>query len=230
MAVLRILTHVPRPTFAATVWELPAGKGKRFFSSSSGLVNHIVGGWTVNSILTFMTGEPFSVNAGGDSSTSPGGRTANGGHVSRAIVQTPISANLQYLPGQTFVGPVLFPAQSALPCGVDLTQAFCIPAPGENGSGRNIFVAPHYWNLDFGFIKTFQITERIRLQFRTEMFNALNHPNFDNPRDASVGSPALSSPVFAQTCCATVAPPSTQTIVQTGESARVIQFALKLQF
>jgi hypothetical protein len=177
-----------------------------------------------------MTGEPFSVNAGGDSSTSPGGRTANGGHVSRAIVQTPISAHLQYLPGQTFVGPVLFPAQSALPCGVDLTQAFCIPAPGENGSGRNIFVAPHYWNLDLGFIKTFQITERVRLQFRSEMFNALNHPNFDNPRDASVGSPALSSPVFAQTCCATVAPPSTQTIVQTGESARVIQFALKLQF
>jgi hypothetical protein len=36
--------------------------------------------------------------------------------------------------------------------------------------------------------------------------------------------------LFGQTCCATVAPPSTQTIIQTGESARVIQFALKLQF
>ena len=220
-------THVLQ---TATVWELPAGKGKRFFGSSGGFVNRLVGGWTLNTIFTFMTGEPFSVNAGGDSSTSPGGRTANGGHVSRAVVQRPISAHLQYLPGQTFVGPVLFPSQSALPCGADLTQAFCIPAPGENGSGRNIFVAPHYWNLDLGFIKAFQITERVKLQFRTEMFNALNHPNFDNPRDASVGSPALSSPVFAQTCCATVAPPSTQTIVQTGESARVIQFALKLQF
>jgi hypothetical protein len=62
------------------------------------------------------------------------------------------------------------------------------------------------------------------------MFNAFNHPNFDNPRDASVGSPSIQSSLFAQTCCATVAPPSTQTIVQTGESARVIQFALKLQF
>jgi hypothetical protein len=117
-----------------------------------------------------------------------------------------------------------------MPCGQDPSAAFCIPAPGQNGSGRNIFTAPHYWNVDLGFIKTFTIRERFKIQFRTEMFNALNHANFDNPRDASVGSPSLSSPVFAQSCCATVAPPSTQTVVQTGESARVIQFALKLQF
>ena len=76
----------------------------------------------------------------------------------------------------------------------------------------------------------FQVSERIKLQFRTEIFNAFNHANFDNPRDASAGSPSILSPLFAQTCCATVAPPSTQSIIQTGESARVIQFALKLQF
>ena len=207
---------------AASVWEVPVGKGRRFLGSSHGIVNQIFGGWTVNSIYTFMTGEPFAVRSGSF--------TANGNHESRAGVQAPVQAQLQYLPGQTFAGPVLFKPVNPLTCGVDLTQAFCLPAPGQNGAGRNIFVAPHYWNLDLGFIKTFQISERFKLQFRTEMFNALNHPNFDNPRDASVGSPSIRSSVFAQTCCATVAPPSTQTIVQTGESARVIQFALKLQF
>jgi len=148
-----------------------------------------------------------------------------------------VQAQLQYLTGQTFAGPVLFKPVTNNPltgnpptCGVDLTQAFCLPVPGTNGAGRNIFTAPHYWNLDLGFIKTFQLTERFKVQFRTEMFNALNHPNFDNPRDASSGSPSIRSSVFAQTCCAAVAPPSTQTVVQTGESARVIQFALKLQF
>jgi hypothetical protein len=125
---------------------------------------------------------------------------------------------------------VLFKPVNAVTCGVDPSQAFCIPAPGQNGAGRNIFTASNYWNVDLGFIKTFPITERWRVQFRTELFNAFNHANFDNPRDASVGSPSIRSSVFAQTCCATVAPPSTQTIVQTGESARVIQFALKLQF
>jgi hypothetical protein len=207
---------------AASVWEVPIGRGRRFLGSSGGVVNQIFGGWTINSIYTFMTGEPFAVRSGSF--------TANGNHESRAGVQLPVQAQLQFLPGQTFAGPVLFKPVNALTCGVDLTQAFCLPAPGQNGAGRNIFAAPSYWNLDLGFIKTFQLTERFKLQFRTEMFNALNHANFDNPRDASVGSPSIRSSVFAQACCATVAPPSTQTIVQTGESARVIQFALKLQF
>ena len=118
------------------------------------------------------------------------------------------------------IGPVLFADASA----------FKLPDPGTNGSGRNIFEAPGYSNLDLGIQKLWRVTEAVRLQLRAEMFNAFNHPNFDNPRDASVGSPSFRSTVFAQTCCATVAPPSTQTIIQTGESSRVIQFALKLQF
>src|SRR5947209_4850566 len=214
---------------AASVWELPVGKGKRFLGSSHGIVNHLLGGWTVNSIYTFMTGEPFAVRSGSF--------TANGSHESRAGVQIPVQAQLQYLPGQTFAGPVLFRPVGLNPatgnpftCGVNPAETFCLPVPGTNGAGRNIFTAPHYWNLDLGFIKTFQLSERFKVQFRTEMFNALNHANFDNPRDASSGSPSIRSGAFAQTCCAAVAPPSTQTVVQTGESARVIQFALKLQF
>lgn len=212
-------THVFQ---AASVWEVPVGKGRRFLSSAPGIVNQILGGWTINSIYTFMSGEPFAVRSGSF--------TANGNHESRAGVQGLTQAQLQELPGQSFAGPVLFKPVNVTTCGVDLTQAFCLPAPGQQGAGRNIFVAPHYWNLDLGFIKTFQIGERFKVQLRTEMFNALNHPNFDNPRDASVGSPSIRSSVFAQTCCATVSPPSTQTVVQTGESARIIQFGLKLQF
>ena len=169
-----------------------------------------------------MTGEPFAVRSGAF--------TSNGSHEGRAGVQQPVNAELQELPNSPLAGPVLFKPVNALTCGVDPTQAFCIPAPGANGAGRNIFVAPSYWNVDFGFIKTFQVTEKVKLQFRTEMFNAFNHANFDNPRDASTGSPSIRSSVFASSCCAAVAPPSTQTIVQTGEAARVIQFALKLQF
>ena len=219
-------THVLQ---GATVWEVPLGKGKRFLGSSHGVINQIIGGWTVNSIVTMMSGEPFAVRSGSF--------TANGSHESRAGVQNPTQARLGYLPGQTFAGPVLFQPVEINPatgnpytCGTNPAVTFCLPVPGTNGAGRNIFAASRYWNVDLGFIKVFQLTERFKLQFRTEMFNAFNHANFDNPRDASVGSPSIRSPVFAQTCCAAVSPPSTQTVVQTGESARVIQFALKLQF
>ncbi|MDT7603311.1 MAG: hypothetical protein QOF61_1308 [Acidobacteriota bacterium] len=200
-------THVFTMTSS---WEVPVGKGRRFLSDSPGIVKTILGDWSINAIFNAMSGEPFSVRSGA--------RTSNSGHESRAAVLTFVEPQLQDIAGVK--GPVLFPN----------ANNFVIPQPGTNGAGRNIFTAPGYWNLDLSFIKYFNVTERVRVQFRTEMFNALNHPNFDNPRDASVGSPSILSSVFAQTCCATVAPPSTQTIIQTGESSRVIQFGLKIQF
>src|SRR5438045_4213743 len=90
-------THVIQ---AASVWEVPVGKGRHFLGSTHGVVNQIVGGWTINSIYTFMSGEPFAVRSGSF--------TANGNHESRAGVQQPVKATLQELPGQTFAGPVLF--------------------------------------------------------------------------------------------------------------------------
>jgi hypothetical protein len=195
-----------------SVWELPVGRGKSFFGDANSVLNHVIGGWSINGIFTAMTGEPFSVRSGI--------RTANFSHESRAALSGPNKpeVKLQDIPG--VIGPVVFPD----------TSGFALPAPGSNGVGRNIFQAPGYWNLDLGFGKGFNLTERFKLNFRAEMFNALNHPNFDNPVSASVGSPSIRSTLFAQTCCATVAPPTTQTIIQTGESARVIQFALKLVF
>ncbi|MGI8783981.1 MAG: TonB-dependent receptor domain-containing protein [Acidobacteriota bacterium] len=193
------------------VWELPLGRGQSFGNSWNPMVNAIAGGWSFNGIYTAMSGEPFSVRSGI--------RTSNFSHESRAdLVGAAPKPDLQEIPN--VIGPVLFKDASA----------FKLPAPGTNGAGRNIFEAPGYWNFDIGIGKRFDLTESVRLQFRTEMFNALNHANFDNPRDASVGSPSIRSTLFAQTCCATVAPPTTQTIVQTGESARVIQLALKLTF
>lgn len=194
----------------ATVFELPLGKGRRFISSLSPLANQLFGGWSINGIYTYMSGEPFSVLSGV--------RTSNFSHQSRALVTAPVKANLQDTPG--IIGPVLFPNN----------QAFSIPPPGSNGAGRNIFTAPSYWNLDLGIIKSVNITEQVRLQLRMEMFNAFNHPNFDNPRDATVGSPGIRDSVFGQTCCATVATNTTTNVIQTGEAARVIQFALKLQW
>jgi len=193
------------------VYDLPFGRGRFLGGSWPGAVNHVLGGWSINGIYTAMSGSPFSVMSGY--------YTDNNGHTSRAaLVGSLPQMQLQNVPN--VVGPVYFKDSSA----------FKIPDPGTTGMGRNMFIAQPYWNLDLGIAKNVAITERYKLDFRMEMFNAFNHANFDNPRDASVGSPSIASSVFAQSCCQTVAPPSTQTIIQTGESARIIQFALKVSW
>jgi len=193
------------------IYELPFGKGKLIGRSATGFWNHLIGGWSLNGIFNAMSGEPFSVRSGA--------RTSNFSHDSRAtIVGEKPQSRLQEVVGSP--GPVLFK---------DAT-GFRIPDPGDTGSPRNIFEGPGYWNLDSALDKRFQVTERVSLQFRSEFFNILNHANFDNARDASAGSNSILSTIFGRTCCATVAPASTQSIISTGESGRIIQFALKLQF
>ena len=197
----------------AGIYELPFGQGKPLFNGANRLLDAIIGGWSLNGIYTYQSGEPFTVRSGV--------LTANFSAQSRAALKPGVSlpqAQLQSKGG--VIGPVFFPN----------AEAFTFPAPGELGIGRNIFQGPNYWNLDAGISKGFRIGEGVRLVFRTELFNALNHANFRNPRDASVGSPAITSGVFGQACCVTLSTASSATTNQNGESWRVVQLALKLTF
>ncbi len=228
------------------LYELPFGKGRRWASTAPGWVDHVIGGWTVTSIYTFQSGEPFTLNSGS--------RTVHNTKVSRVDVRGPfIQPSLFDLAGVD--GPVVYnvdtlrntvadagdpnygcrnvlvPDASSSTGFAASNTYFCIPAPGEYGNtGRNTVYGPGYWNADIGILKNFNVTERIKLQFRTEMFNAFNHANFANPRNASTGSPTLTSSVFGQTCCVADAVPSTTTVIANGEPNRVIQFGFKVSF
>jgi hypothetical protein len=198
---------------ATGIYELPFGQNKRWLSAAPRVVDLILGGWSLNSIYTYQSGEPFTVRSGV--------LTHNFTAQSRAALVSGGSlpqAKLQEKAGVT--GPVFF--QNA--------EAFTFPGPGEVGIGRNVFQGPLFWNVDLGISKGFRITERIRAVFRTEMFNAFNHANFRNPRDASVGSPAYNSTLFGQACCVTLSTASSATTNQNGESWRVVQMALRLSF
>lgn len=89
--------------------------------------------------------------------------------------------------------------------------AFALPADGAFGNlGRNIFDGPGFLQLDLGAYKNFQIREHMRLQFRSEFFNLPNRANFSNPNTT------ISSSSFGR--------------ITGTQPARVIQFALKLNF
>jgi hypothetical protein len=196
------------------IYELPFGKGKRFGSDAGRALNFLIGGWSLNSIYTYQSGEPFTVRSGV--------LTHNFTAQSRAALAPGVTAlpqaKLQEKAG--VVGPVYFQDASA----------FTFPEPGGLGIGRNVFQGPTFWNLDASVAKAFAFTERVRAVLRAEFFNAFNHANFRNPRDASVGSPAITSAVFGQACCVTLSTASSATTNQNGESWRVVQLALRLSF
>jgi len=88
---------------------------------------------------------------------------------------------------------------------------------GFGNLGRNVLIGPRFDNVDFSIIKHFKLNERMSAQFRSEIFDLFNHPNFGQPGNI-VGTPAFGR--------------ITNTRFSTGESgsSRQIQFALKLMF
>jgi hypothetical protein len=213
------------------LYDLPFGRHRQFLSNAPKWLDEVVGGWSITGIYTFQSGEPYTLNSGI--------KTTNGAHNSAALIVGPTDpGSLQFVNGTK--GPVMYQAGSLITNPSDPhydciqisggQTFFCVPPPGAVGSGRNLAQSPIFWNLDAGLLKNFSITERVKIQFRAEAFNVLNHPNFASPLAASVGSPTITSTVFGQTCCSTVSVPSSANVVSTGEPNRVLQLGLKLNF
>ncbi len=220
-----------------TLYEFPIGKGRKFYSDMPSWLNYIVGGWSMTGIFNYQSGEPFTLSANSF--------TTNGAHVSSALIVGPIvNGNHVTYNIPNVEGPVVYQTggfvvptttnfnPTNLNCQVLTGGAtmFCIPPAGSPGSGRNKVRGPNYWNLDSGLTKDFNLTERFRLQFRAEAFNVLNHPNFENIRNATNGSASVTSSLFGQVCCATAAVASAQQVNPVGEPMRVLQLGLKLNF
>lgn len=187
------------------LWDLPFGQGRRFLSNP-GAINRVVGGWQVNGILTLQTGSPYSVTAANDGLLG----------FARAVYANCI--------GDPFAGATTDPNLYTSTGFLINPAAFSQPGPGQFGTCRpRKFHGPGIRMLDFSIFKDFRFTEHKYLQFRTEFFNAFNHPNFANP-SANIASPGSFGKVSN-----TLAP-----ILGTDSGGpgdpREIQFALKLYF
>jgi len=187
------------------IWELPFGQGKRFVSGD-GAAARWLGGWQFNGIITLQTGTPFSVTANND------GLVDSNNPVYANCVGDPYAGTTRNHNLYTTTGFIINPA------------AFSQPGPGQFGTCAPYqFYGPGIQMWDLSLFKQFKFTERYQLQFRTEFFNAFNHPNFGNP-NANIGSPGSFGKVSN-----TLAP-----ILGTDSGGpgdpREIQFALKLYF
>ena len=106
------------------------------------------------------------------------------------------------------------------------------PALGTFGTmGRNLFRDSGFRNWDFSVVKDWKATEHLRIQFRAEFFNILNHPNFANPFGGQNGYAHNdpSSPSTFGCGCATPDEAASNPVIGSGGS-RATQFGLKLIF
>ena len=94
--------------------------------------------------------------------------------------------------------------------------AFGEPSPFTFGSlGRNALIAPGLFQFDIGLFKNFQVTEQIRVQFRSEFFNAFNNVNFGTPNSNFDAGPGVFGSIGG---------------LAAQQFARQIQFGLKILF
>jgi hypothetical protein len=114
-------------------------------------------------------------------------------------------------------------------------KSFLLPqAAGTFGnSGRNIFRDTGFHNLDMSISKNWKFSEKLAMQFRAEMFNITNHPNFANPFGGTTGQGAggTAYPSAGPFGCGCVTPDSASVNPVLGSGgARAIQFGLKFLF
>lgn len=152
--------HTPQRFVLSTLYELPFGKGKPFLNRG-GVLNQLVGGWQVGSLVTWQSGRTLNTNAGSD---IPG----TGGFGEPRLNASGVTPNLAA--DQRTTNTWFNPA------------AFSLPSPGMFGNmSRNRLIGPAVITWDFSAFKSFSVREQQRLEFRFESFNFANHPNWGDP-------------------------------------------------
>ena len=206
----------------ATVYEVPFGKGKRWFRD--GPASWILGNWQTNFIAQARSGAPFTLQVAGDLANLRGSApTAPGTYLRPNLFGDPFAA-----------GPVL--ANPDVSCHSTVSQggrapdqvhtianwfnpcAFGIPSGSFGSLGRNVMRGKAVFNTDLSLFKSFPIREDWELQLRVETFNVFNIQNWDTPPAANL------------TLNQNLANIGRITTLAAGTNPRQIQFGLRLMF
>ncbi len=187
------LYDTPHRAVISYIVDLPFGKGQRIGNSVTGVMDRVISGWGVNGVTTFQSGNPLPISVAVNTTNSFGG----GQRPNRTA--TPIGVDGS--------------AQSRLN-GWFNTAAYALPAPFTFGNAAR--TAPDarshgIANYDFTIFKNTKISERVGIQFRTEVFNLFNRVRFGYP------GTAIGNPQFG---------------IVSGQynDPRLVQFALRLVF
>jgi len=172
---------------AQVVLQLPFGKGRTYLSNANRGVDAVLGGWQYSGLIHIRSGTRFDVYSGVSLLNNGQGNRPN--RLCNGAISNP-SPDMWFNPS----------------CFTDDTVA-----DTYGNSGINPLYADGQQQLDSSLSKTFNVTERINLQFRVDMFNTFNHTNFAAP-DSTVGDSTMGQ------------------VFSTSVDQRRMQFGLRLQF
>src|SRR6187402_776335 len=195
----RGISNYDRPfnNVTSVVYQLPFGRGRHFLATAPRAVDYLLGGWDVNTIINTRSGEPVTL------SYTPNAQQ-------QVVPVLAVLGRNSYRPNVT--GSPVLPKGTRTPQKYLNIATVSTPsyfAPFGN-SGRNTFRGYAFYQADLGISKNFPITEKVRVLFRSEAFNLLNHSNFAAP-DGNVSN-------------------STFGVITSTYPPRQLQFALKVQF
>lgn len=181
-------------------YELPFGSGKPWGHNLTGAAGKLVSGWQASGIVSASTGLPVNIRLGFERSRSRAG--------------TDLSERPDLVAGANN-NPVLGGPDRYFD-----VNAFVLQPAGFFGNlGRNTVIGPGVATLDLSLVKNTSIHgEGKQLQFRAELFNLLNRPNFGQPQPIVFGS------------ASGIPSANAARITTTTTTSRQVQFALKLIF
>ena len=177
---------MPNVTSFTGIYSIPAGHGHQFASTGIGAV--VLGGWSLNAIVSLQSGMPVTVTQA----------TNNNAFAGFALQRPNIVGNPSLSPG------LRTPAHYFNNAAFATAPQFVIGT-----ASRNPVRGPAYRDLDMALVKHTKLWEQADLEFRAEMFDVTNTPEFAQP-NGSFGSAAFGS------------------ITATTTDPRVMQFALRL--
>ncbi len=156
--------HIRHQFVGSVIYDLPFGRGRRWGSGWNALQDRILGGWTLASITTLRSGQPFSAT----------------------VLGNPANTNTTNRPN--VVGDPNLPAgERTLSRWFDTDMLVPNERYEFGNAARNILFSPDPRNWDFAVYKRFQFSESKAVQIRFEAFNFTNTPRFGNP-NSEVGN------------------------------------------
>jgi hypothetical protein len=158
------------------IYELPFGKGRQFLNRG-GVVNQVLGGWTVTGIQNYQSGDPLYIESG----LSGSGYWFNGDVRGDVISGVPLYVSNTHGPfdyvggtGQAYLNPAAFAEPPSTPNGVVLR-------PGNSPRFFGNLRGPRNPQENFGAFKNFPFREGMFLQFRCDLLNAFNRAGRADP-------------------------------------------------